>query len=235
MCASTVSSKMLSAIADTEGFKFEETLTGFKWIASRSRELQKQQGYIPLFCYEEAIGFCCGDIVNDKDGLSAMGVMANLANEVYQNDVGNLKNYLQNLYKKYGHFGSYNGYFFVNEPDIVNKVFEQIRHGGNYFSKVGSYKVESIRDLGYPGYDSTTTDRKPTLPVSKSSPMITIRFENGCVAQFRGSGTEPKFKYYIELRGEPGVDEAEVKKVLEEMSNVILEELLKPDTNGLVR
>jgi phosphoglucomutase/phosphoglucomutase/phosphopentomutase len=226
---------MLSAIADAEGFQFEETLTGFKWIASRSRELQTQKGYFPLFCYEEAIGFCCGDVVNDKDGLSAMGVMANLANEVYQSDVGNLANYLQHLYQKYGYFCSNNGYFFAKEPNIVNNILDQIRDGGNYCTKVGSYKLKSIRDLGYPGYDSTTTDRKPILPVSKSSPMITIRFENGCVAQFRGSGTEPKFKYYIELRGKPGIDEGDVKKSLEEMSNVILEELLKPDTNGLTR
>jgi phosphoglucomutase/phosphoglucomutase/phosphopentomutase len=63
--------------------------------------------------------------------------------------------------------------------------------------------------------------------------MITIRFTNGTVAQFRGSGTEPKFKYYIEMRGAVGVSRDAVTKDLEEMSNIILEKLLHPSENGL--
>jgi phosphoglucomutase/phosphoglucomutase/phosphopentomutase len=63
--------------------------------------------------------------------------------------------------------------------------------------------------------------------------MLTLKFENGCVAQFRASGTEPKFKYYIEMRGKPGVSRSAVYRELMEMSNVILEALLKPNENGL--
>jgi phosphomannomutase len=59
---------MLAEIARVEGFHFEETLTGFKWIGSRAETLSREEGYLSLFCYEEAIGFCCGDIVHDKDG-----------------------------------------------------------------------------------------------------------------------------------------------------------------------
>jgi phosphomannomutase len=59
---------MLAEIARVEGFHFEETLTGFKWIGSRAETLSRQEGYLSLFCYEEAIGFCCGDVVYDKDG-----------------------------------------------------------------------------------------------------------------------------------------------------------------------
>ncbi len=44
MCASTVSSKMLQAMAQKEGFRFEETLTGFKWIGSCALSLQ-ERGY----------------------------------------------------------------------------------------------------------------------------------------------------------------------------------------------
>lgn len=69
MCASTVSSKMLAEIARVEGFLFEETLTGFKWIGSRAETLSREQGYLSLFCYEEALGFCCGNVVYDKDGM----------------------------------------------------------------------------------------------------------------------------------------------------------------------
>jgi len=65
--------------------------------------------------------------------------------------------------------------------------------------------------------------------------MLTLNFENGCCAQFRASGTEPKFKYYIELRGKPGQARSEVEENLRVMSEVLLEELLQPEANGLVK
>ncbi|GMH71510.1 hypothetical protein TL16_g05669 [Triparma laevis f. inornata] len=77
MLASTVSSKFLSAVATKEGFLFEETLTGFKWMGNRSEEL-RNQGYNVVLAYEEAIGYCCGDVVKDKDGVSAAAIVAEM-------------------------------------------------------------------------------------------------------------------------------------------------------------
>lgn len=68
MCASTVSSKLLQKMAKVEGFRFEEVLTGFKWIANKAMEMDAE-GYKTIFSYEEAIGFCCGNLVRDKDGV----------------------------------------------------------------------------------------------------------------------------------------------------------------------
>ena len=99
---------------------------------------------------------------------------------------------------------------------------------------VGQYEVESIRYLGEPAYDSTTPDNKPKLVTSKSSPMMTIRFTNGTVAQFRASGTEPKFKYYIEMKGKVGVSRATIESDLMKTSDIILQELVQPDKNGLI-
>jgi phosphomannomutase len=223
---------MLGTIGKQEGFLFEETLTGLKWIGSRALAL-KEQGYKVLLGYEEAIGFSCGGVIPDKDGISALGVIATMACQLYSCD-NTLAGRLQEIYDKYGEFVSNNGYYRCDDPKIVMNVMDQMRNGGNYFKAVGGYQVESIRDLGSPGYDSTTADKKPTLPTSSSSPMITFRFTNGCVAQFRASGTEPKFKYYIELRGSPGEKKESVEKRLQEMSTVILEELLHPTLNGLV-
>jgi phosphomannomutase len=223
---------MLAEIAKVEGFHFEDTLTGFKWIGARAHELSNKGGHRNIFCYEEAIGFCCGDVVFDKDGVSALCVVAELAYSVYRQG-RSLAKQMQSLYDTYGEFVCNNGYFFYTGTTVVPTIMEGIRNGGNYVSQVGPYKVESIRDLGEPGFDSTTDDKKPTLPTSKSSPMLTLRFENGCVAQFRASGTEPKFKYYIEMRGKPGVSRCSVSRDLMEMSDVILEVLLKPSENGL--
>ena len=109
-----------------------------------------------------------------------------------------------------------------------------MRNGGEYFEDVAGYEVTAIRDLGVPGYDSSTPDKKPVLPCSASSPMITITFANGCVAQFRASGTEPKFKYYLEMAGKPGVPRNDVVTDLSVMKAKILEALLNPEKNGLV-
>ena len=66
--ASTVSSKMLRSIATSEGLSFEETLTGFKWMANRAYDLEQDLGKKVLLAYEEAIGFMCESQVLDKDG-----------------------------------------------------------------------------------------------------------------------------------------------------------------------
>ncbi|KAI5639908.1 phosphoglucomutase/phosphomannomutase, alpha/beta/alpha domain III domain-containing protein [Phthorimaea operculella] len=67
--ASIVSSKMLRAILNGKGH-FVETLTGFKWMGNASLILAKE-GKLPLFAFEEAIGYMCNVRVPDKDGISA--------------------------------------------------------------------------------------------------------------------------------------------------------------------
>jgi phosphomannomutase len=243
MCASTVSSRLLSEMARVEGFYYEDTLTGFKWIGSRAATLhgtpvpeQPGKTYRSIFCYEEAIGFCCGNVIFDKDGISALAVFSELCYSVYRSN-RTISQHLQSLYDRYGEFVSNNGYFFVSEPIVVTKIMDAMTNNGKFdtLDTVGPYKVASVRYLGVPGYDSSQPDRQPLLPCSKSSPMMTIRFENGCIAQFRGSGTEPKLKYYLELPGTPGIPRHTVAQQLEEMSEIILEALLQPEQNGLRR
>jgi len=66
----------------------------------------------------------------------------------------------------------------------------------------GECKVVAVRDL-VRGYDSEQPDKKALLPTSKSSPMITFKFDTGLVVTIRVSGTEPKIKYYTELIASP--------------------------------
>ena len=223
---------MLAEIARVKGFHFEDTLTGFKWIGSRAATLSREEGYRSLFAYEEAIGFCCGDVIFDKDGISALAVFSELTYWAYRQGL-TLKKHLQGMYDEFEEFCSHNGYYYLQDPSVVHRIMDRIRCNGTYDIDVAPYKIESIRDLGEPGYDSTTPDKKPKLPTSKSSPMMTICFTNGCVVQLRGSGTEPKFKYYIEMRGKPGVDRESVSKELESMAAVVLEKLVEPAKNGL--
>jgi phosphoglucomutase len=88
----------------------------------------------------------------------------------------------------------------------------------------------SIRDLTV-GFDSSQPDNIPILPVSSSSQMITLKLSNGCLFTVRTSGTEPKIKYYSEIRGDDlDIMYKELHKTVKELISLILE----PDANGLI-
>merc|ERR1712166_73069 len=234
LLASTVSSKMLRAVAEAEGCLFEETLTGFKWLGRRANEL-RCQGYDVVFAFEEAIGFACGDLISDKDGVSAAAVFAEMGTAQY-NAGSTVQQHLQALSTKYGEFVCHNGYFFCHDPQVAKSIVGSWSSApGKYLETIAGYSVTAVRDLGPGAYDSTTPDKRPTLPTSASCPMVTFTFENGTVATFRTSGTEPKFKFYIEMAGKPGVARSAVQAELDKMVPLLLEELIQPDKNGLSR
>ncbi|KAL1139480.1 hypothetical protein AAG570_006464, partial [Ranatra chinensis] len=208
--SSTVSSKIVESIAKVEEVQFEETLTGFKWMGNKSYELI-QQGCKVLFAFEEAIGFMCGTAVLDKDGVSAAVRVAELASYLFAT-TGNpsLINKLEEIYLKYGYHISNNSYFICHHPEVIKRIFERLRNFkgelNTYPGSImeGKHRVTWVRDLTT-GFDSSKPDKKATLPVSKSSQMVTFGFDNGLVATLRTSGTEPKIKYYTELCASPSM------------------------------
>ncbi|KAL5011630.1 hypothetical protein ScPMuIL_010181 [Solemya velum] len=231
MLASTVSSKILRTIAQAEGFHFEETLTGFKWMGNKTDELMKQ-GKTVLFAFEEAIGYMCGTSVLDKDGVSAAAVAAELCSYLYQQNL-TLNQQLDKIYAKYGYHLSSNSYFLCHDPKTIEQMFAEIRNyqgTGKYPESCGPYKIRDVRDLTV-GYDSSQPNNKPVLPVSKSSQMMTFTFENGCVATIRTSGTEPKIKYYTEHCPDPkqGLDRVGAERELQDMVECIKKYFYQPD------
>ena len=78
MLTTAVSTQMLARMAEVEGFRYMETLTGFKWLGAGALRLVGE-GVRVLFCFEEAIGFCLSDKVFDKDGVTAAAAFAELA------------------------------------------------------------------------------------------------------------------------------------------------------------
>ena len=65
-------------VQKAHGARFEQTLTGFKWIANRAIE-REREGAKFMFGYEEALGYCPGSLVRDKDGIGAALLMADMA------------------------------------------------------------------------------------------------------------------------------------------------------------
>jgi phosphomannomutase len=208
---------------------FEETLTGFKWMGSRSGQLLKE-GKTVLFAFEEAIGYMCGTRVLDKDGVTAAGVMAEMAAWLHAKRKRTLVEQLKHIYSTYGSHISYNSYVLSRDSSKTHQMFERIRNGGEYCKTVAGVKVLSIRDLGT-GLDTSRPDNKALLPVGTSSPMITFQLENCVTLTIRSSGTEPKIKWYSEIVS----DDANARGILVEMVNKAVQELIQPNHFGFER
>ena len=129
-----VSSRMLKAIAEAEGVVYCETLTGFKWLGNKSNELTAS-GTTVLFSYEEALGYCVGDAVADKDGISAAVVFVHMASELRRLHNRSVLDHLRHLYGIYGQFVSYNGYVISHDSAVTDKIFARLRCGKDGTSK----------------------------------------------------------------------------------------------------
>ncbi|KAK3928657.1 Phosphoglucomutase-2 [Frankliniella fusca] len=238
MLSSTVSSKILRTMAQHEGFNFEETLTGFKWMGNRACELMTQ-GKKVVFAFEEAIGFMCGSSVVDKDGVSAAVHISEMA--TYLKMKGKtLNDQLSEVYNQYGYHLCKNSYFICHKPETTKKIFERLRNFSGALKTYpahildGKYKIKNVVDLTI-GYDSSTPNGVPVLPTSSSSQMITFSFDNGLVITLRTSGTEPKIKYYSEFIADRTLkDLMAVSATFEEMVTAVVSEYLEPELNGII-
>lgn len=238
MINSTVSSKVLRAMAQREGFIFEETLTGFKWIGNKADEYvrRKDEGYRFLFGYEVEIGFAVGDMSLDKDGVRTAAVFYEMAHNVLR-DHESLAAFLETLYARYGHYLMNTHYFFTPTTGHVKSTLDKIRNmdpdGKNhgYPVRIGEYDVVNVRDLAV-GFELQAPNHKPTMPVNPSNQMITFTFGDGSTCTLRNSGTEPKLKWYVEVSSMES--KVAAAKKLEELTALVINELLRPEENGLI-
>jgi phosphomannomutase len=173
---SIVSSSILSKVAAHHKLNFEETLTGFKYIAK-----------IPnlVFGYEEAIGFCVDSLtVNDKDGISAALLMAQIATDL-KNDGKTLDDLLDEIWKTYGFHATEQISIRVNDLALISTLMTKLR--SNSASEIAGFKVLAMEDLLKPNNSLPPTDG------------LRFTLEQNIRIIIRPSGTEPKIKCYIEI------------------------------------
>uniref|UniRef100_A0A7E4VWD1 Phosphoglucomutase-2 n=1 Tax=Panagrellus redivivus TaxID=6233 RepID=A0A7E4VWD1_PANRE len=231
MLNSAVSSQIVKTIADAEGFKSRVTLTGFKWMGNVVCDIRKEGGQV-ILAWEESIGFMPGSSM-DKDGVISAAMFAELAAWLHEQGVS-LAAQLLTIYKTYGFHLVKSSYYIVPSPSVTAQIFSDLRTGLNYPKAIGSQAVKYVRDLTT-GYDNAQKDNKAVLPLSTSSEMVTFTLENGSIATLRASGTEPKIKYYIELKTEPGKEDvASVQKELAQLETDVVQTLLNPSKYGLI-
>jgi phosphomannomutase len=196
--ASLVSSPMLGVIAKALGVRYEETLTGFKWIANRAMDLERSEGLRFVFGFEEALGYTVGDNVRDKDGISAAIIAAELAARRAA-EGKTLLDELESLSRRYGLFVS--GQKSITLPGAegvaqIGEIMKKLRASPP--AKIGEHAVVSTSD--YEAQVRRTAgggEEKLALP---SSNVLAYELEGGSRIIARPSGTEPKIKFYFDLR-----------------------------------
>jgi phosphomannomutase len=186
-----VSSTLLSRIASAAGARYQETLTGFKWI-SRAADGQPDATFV--FGYEEALGYEVGTIVKDKDGIGAALAVLRLAVAVKTRG-GTLAGAYDDLERAHGvHL---TGQLSLRIPAPA-EVMRRIRDTPPV--TLGGLPVAAVTDFTDAGTGLPPSDVL-SYTLSDSDPDA-----RGARVVIRPSGTEPKIKAYLEITGPPGDD-----------------------------
>ena len=202
--SSLVSSPMIGVIAASFGAHWEEVLTGFKWIANRSLELATE-GYELVLGYEEALGYSVSTVVRDKDGVSAALVCADMA-AYYKSKGLTLLDVLDLLARRHGLFLSRQVSVTMKGADGATEIaaiMERVRKAAP--TQIGAHKVLAIRDLQR--REKHYTDGRVEPLAFLASNVLSFELEGGHRIMLRPSGTEPKIKYYFDVRESVGARE----------------------------
>lgn len=194
-----VSSPLLGVMARELGVRYDETLTGFKWIANRAMQLEKETGTTFVMGYEEALGYTVGTVARDKDGIGAAAIFAELVASLTARGETVLGR-LETIYRKFGL--------------VVSKQHNVTRKGAEGAARIkkemaamrasppesiGGEKVLAVRD--YFEQMRTPMDGGTASALSlPTSDVLAFELAGGSRITVRPSGTEPKIKYYFDVR-----------------------------------
>ena len=196
-----VSSNMTDRICEKNGVALFETLTGFKNIAAKIKLFEKDNSYKCIMGYEESYGCLIGDKVRDKDGIAAMMLLAEAA--AYYKEKGlTLWDNMLNMYKAYGYYKEGQVAITLEGADGAQKIKDMMeRVRTNPPKQVGQYEVLKFKDYLYGNVTDCKEERtyKENLPKSN---VLYFELENDFWCCMRPSGTEPKIKFYMGVKGE---------------------------------
>jgi phosphomannomutase len=198
-----VSTPLAAAIAREHGARLEVTLTGFKWIVGRALALERQ-GFRFVLGFEEAIGYCIGDLVRDKDGIAAAAHVARMSEWYASHAAGSagagtdqpggasLHAALEDLYRKHGLVVSSQVSLAVpptaSALDQLQRRLQQLRT--QPLTHIAGLAVSARRDL--------LDARARPEPEWPATDLLVFELEDQHRVTIRPSGTEPKIKVYID-------------------------------------
>ncbi len=214
---SIVSSTMVKPMVDFYNVKLEEVLTGFKYIGEKIKKHEENKDYNFIFGYEESYGCLAGTYARDKDGIAAVVLLCEAAAYYKENGIS-LWNQMQNIYKKYGFYKegvkqiTLEG---IDGADKIKNIMSNLRE--NTPKKFGSFQVEKIRDYESQTIVDLNTNEIEKIDMPKSN-VLYYELSNDAWLAVRPSGTEPKIKYYIGVKGN---SQEEADKMMEELQDNI--------------
>ena len=194
-----VTTEVIKKIADKNNIEMRDCYTGFKWIANEILKSEGKQKYIGGG--EESYGFLAEDFVRDKDAVSACSLLAEIC--AYAKDQGKtLYELLMDIYLEYG----FSHEFTINvvKPgksgaDEIKAMMENFRT--NPPKEIVGSKVVISKD--FQSLEQTDANGVVTkLDMPETSNVLQWFCEDGTKVSVRPSGTEPKIKFYLELKGE---------------------------------
>lgn len=214
-----VSSNMADKICDYYGVKLFLALTGFKNIAARIRQFEKDNSYNCIMGYEESYGCLIGTHARDKDGIIAVMLLCEIAS-FYKTQGMTLWDAIIEMYEKYGYYREGQIQVVLEGADGAIKIQEMMKKmRNNPPQKIGKYNVLKIMDCSIGIEKDLITGEEKILDLPKSN-VLRYTFENDCWCAVRPSGTEPKIKFYMGVKGE-SLDMAE--KDLENLTEAMRE------------
>lgn len=195
-----VSTNMVKAVTESYGMKYIDVLTGFKFIGEQMRLFDATGSNVFQFGMEESYGCLVGDHARDKDAVVAVMALCEVAAWCYCQGK-TLWDQMQALYAEYGFYRedavslTYPG---QEGAAKISGILEGLR--ANPLSHVGPCKVLKIRDYQKDTIlDLATGNVTPTgLP---NSNVLYYELENDAWMCVRPSGTEPKVKFYMGVKG----------------------------------
>lgn len=220
-----VTTELIKKVADKAGIEMRDCYTGFKWIAREIRLSEGKQKYIGGG--EESYGFLAQDFVRDKDAVSAMSLLAEIC--AWAKDQGKtLYEVLMDIYMEYG----FSCEFTINVvrpgktgADEIKQMMTNFR--ANPPKELGGSKVVLWKD--FQTLEAVRADgTKEKMDMPDTSNVLQWFCEDGTKVSVRPSGTEPKIKFYLEVKGNM-TDPSEYESLMEQSTKQI--ETIKASLN----
>lgn len=195
-----VSGKMAREITKEYHVDLIETLTGFKYIGEQIKFFEENHEHEYLFGYEESYGCLVGTHARDKDAVVAVMALCEVAAWCKHQGI-TLCDQMENLFKKYGYYKEGLSTVTLKGQDGAKKIqemMEKIR--SEVPTKIGGAKVIQFRDYREDVLVDYLTGEKKSTGLPKSN-VLYFELEGGTWCCIRPSGTEPKIKFYIGVKG----------------------------------
>lgn len=218
-----VTTETIKKIADANDIKMYDCFTGFKWIANVMRENEGKARY--LGGGEESYGFLAQDFVRDKDSVSAISLMAEIA--AWAKDKGmNMAEMVQNIYMTYG-FSREKGISLVRKgktgAEEIIEIMKQFR--SNPPKEIAGSTVVKIKDFLSLEEKDVATGTITKLEMPATSNVLQFYTSDGTKVSVRPSGTEPKIKFYIEVHDE--LKSADQYQAVQDKADAKIEQIKK--------